>query len=58
MLIDTRTLPKDERTYLELGDLYARAGYALYKMKKFEEYSLYLDNKNFLGSESVLTFPR
>lgn len=56
MLIDTRTLPKDERTYLELGDLYARAGYALYKMKKFEEYSLYLDNKNFLGSESVLTF--
>lgn len=56
MLIDTVTLPKDERTYLELGSLYERHGYALYKMKKFEEYSLYLDNKNFLGSESVLTF--
>lgn len=56
MLIDTRTLPKDERTYLELGSLYERAGCALYKMKKFEEYSLYLDNMSFLGSESVLTF--
>ena len=56
MLIDTRTLPKDERTYLELGALYERNGYALYKMKKFEEYSLYVDNRNFLGSESVLTF--
>ena len=56
MLIDTRLLPKDERTYLELCDLFEKHGYALYKMKKFEEYSLYLDNKNFLGSESVLTF--
>ena len=56
MLIDTRSLPKDERTYLELGALYEKQGYALYKMKKFEEYSLYLDNRNFLGSESVLTF--
>ena len=44
MLIDTRLLPKDERTYLELCDLYEKHGYALYKMKKFEEYSLYLDN--------------
>ena len=56
MLIDTAALPKDERTYLELGALYEKRGYALFKMKKFEEYSLYLDNKNFLGSESVLTF--
>lgn len=56
MLIETRTLPKDERTYLELGALYEKYGYALYKMRKFEEYSLYLDNKRFLGSESVLTF--
>lgn len=56
MLIDTRTLPKDERSYLELGALYEKNGYVLYKMKKFEEYSLYVDNKNFLGSESVLTF--
>lgn len=56
MLIDTRTLPKDECSYLELGALYEKHGYKLYKMKKFEEYSLYVDNKNFLGSESVLTF--
>lgn len=56
MLIDTCTLLKDERTYLELGKLFEDNGYRLYKMRKFEEYSLYLENKNFLGSESVLTF--
>lgn len=56
MLIDTRTLPKDEQTYLELGKLFEDNGYRLYKMRKFEEYSLYLENRNFLGSESVLTF--
>ncbi len=56
MLIDTKRLPKDERTYLELGALYEGAGYSLYKMRRFEEYSLYLDNRNFLGSDAVLTF--
>ena len=47
-------------TYHEYGnhsyENYEKYGYALYKMRKFEEYSLYLDNKRFLGSESVLTF--
>ncbi len=56
MLIDTRTLPKDEQTYLELRGLYEAAGYSPYKMRRFEEYSLYLDNRNFLGGGSVLTF--
>ena len=56
MLIDTARLPKDERTYLELREIYEAAGYALYRMRRFEEYSLYLDNRNFLGSGQVLTF--
>lgn len=56
MIIDTKNLLKDEATYLELMGLYENSGYSLFKMRKFEEYSLYLDNKNFLGSESVLTF--
>ena len=56
MLIDTARLPKDERTYLELREIYEAAGYALYRMRRLEEYSLYLDNRNFLGSGQVLTF--
>ena len=56
MLIDTSTLPKDEQTFLELQQLFEKNGYALYKMRKFEEYSLYQEYRNFLGSESVLTF--
>lgn len=40
----------------KLGKLYESAGYRKFKMRKFEEYSLYLENKSFLGSESVITF--
>lgn len=40
----------------ELSKLYEKAGYKKYKMRKFEEYSLYLENKNFLTSEYVITF--
>lgn len=40
----------------DLCALYERAGYRKYRMRKFEEYSLYLENKNFLASEHVITF--
>ena len=40
----------------ELCALYGAAGYRKYRMRKFEEYSLYLENKNFLTSEHVITF--
>lgn len=39
-----------------LSSLYEKAGYKKYKMRKFEEYSLYLENKSFLTSEYVITF--
>jgi ATP phosphoribosyltransferase regulatory subunit len=41
---------------LALRALYAENGYALYKMSKFEEYELYLKNKEFLVSDNVITF--
>lgn len=56
MPIDFSTLPKDELTFLKLRALYEAAGYSPYKMRRFEEYSLYLDNSSFLGGSSVLTF--
>lgn len=39
-----------------LGRLYNRYGYSRYKMNKFEEYDLYARNKDFLISDSVITF--
>ena len=36
--------------------LYSRYGYCRYKMNKFEEYDLYAKNKDFLISDSVITF--
>ena len=47
---DISTLTQD------LSRLYEKAGYKKYKMRKFEEYSLYLENKSFLTSEYVITF--
>lgn len=39
-----------------LRSLYGRHGYSHYKMNKFEEYDLYAHNKDFLLSDSVITF--
>lgn len=39
-----------------LRSLYSRYGYCRYKMNKFEEYDLYARNKDFLISDSVITF--
>ena len=49
------------KTYIEqlaqkLGALYGAYGYMAYSMSKFEEYELYLRNKDFLISDRVLTF--
>ena len=39
-----------------LEALYASYGYEKYRMAGFEEYSLYLENKNFLTSDKMITF--
>lgn len=49
-------LRADEKYALYLRNLYQKAGYSQYKMSKFEEYDLYLANKNFLQNETVITF--
>lgn len=56
MLIDTTKLQKDEQVYLEMQQLFESKGYSLYKMRRFEEYSLYLENRKFLNGENVITF--
>ena len=45
-----------EKVLRNLGSLYGSYGYSRYKMSKFEEYDLYARNKDFLISDSVITF--
>ena len=45
-----------EKVIFGLRALYRNYGYTQYKMSKFEEYDLYAKNKDFLISDSVITF--
>lgn len=49
-------LKPDERATLELRGLYEKYGYKKYKIGKFEEYSLYATNRDFIIGDKVLTF--
>lgn len=49
-------LKPDERATLEIRGLYEKYGYKKYKLRKFEEYSFYVNNHDFLTEKKVLTF--
>ncbi len=49
-------LKRDEQVLFALRELYQLFGYNHYKVRKFEEYDLYMQNKNFLPSKQILTF--
>ena len=55
-MLNSQFLKDDERAILSLRALYGKYGYLPYKMSKFEEYDLYVRNKDFLVSDSVITF--
>lgn len=56
MNIESRILKNEETVSLNLRDIYRKYGYSCFKMSKFEEYDLYSRNKDFLVSDSVITF--
>lgn len=56
MKIDEGLLKYDEKSVYNLRTLYHSYGYSQYKMSKFEEYDLYVRNKDFLVSDSIITF--
>ena len=56
MIDFNKVLTRDEITVYTLRALYASHGYSQYKMSKFEEYDLYVRNKDFLVSDNVITF--
>ncbi len=49
-------LKNDEKAIFSLRGLYEKYGYSQYKMSKFEEYDLYVRNKDFLVSDNIITF--
>ena len=55
-MIDERVLKREERAVYALRSLYGKYGYQAYKMSKFEEYDLYVRNKDFLISDRIITF--
>ena len=46
----------EDKVLAELASLYERRGYMRYRPGCFEDYSLYLDNIDFLISKNVITF--
>ena len=56
MNISEKVLRNDEKAIYTLRDLYRNHGYSHYKISKFEEYDLYAHHKNFLVSDSILSF--
>ena len=54
--MEERTIPRAEQAAARLQGLYRQYGYLPYKMSKFEEYDLYVKNKEFLIGDGVITF--
>lgn len=56
MKINDSVISNSEKIGFALRELYLSYGYRPYRMSKFEEYDLYAQNKDFLPSDSVITF--
>lgn len=50
------SLSKEDSLTYELSMLYKQWGYKEYRMAKFEEYSFYSDNRDFLAGKGILAF--
>ncbi len=55
-MTENKLLKSGERAAIALRSLYKENGYLPFKMSKFEEYDLYVRNKEFLIGDSVITF--
>lgn len=56
MELDDAVLTPQERLAMKLRRLYNAAGFRHYRMSRFEEYSLYQENRRFLTSDQVIAF--
>ena len=55
-MFNNKILKNDEKAIFTLREIYKHYGYLPFKMSKFEEYDLYVRNKDFLIGDSVITF--
>ncbi|MCQ2385975.1 MAG: ATP phosphoribosyltransferase regulatory subunit [Clostridia bacterium] len=55
-MIDESLMSFEEKYTYKLRSVYTKYGYQPYKMGKFEEYELYIRNKDFLVSDRVIAF--
>ena len=55
-MFNSNILKNEEKAVFALRSLYRKYGYTPFKMSKFEEYDLYVRNKDFLVSDSIITF--
>ena len=55
-MTDNKLPTSIEKTAVILRSIYKQYGYQPFKMSKFEEYDLYVRNKEFLVSDHVITF--
>ena len=55
-MLNEAIVKNEEKAVFALRGLYKQYGYLPFKMSKFEEYDLYVQNKDFLVSDSVITF--
>ena len=55
-MINEGIFKSEERAVYNLRSLYKKYGYLPFKMSKFEEYELYVRNKDFLISDRIITF--
>ena len=56
MMLDENILKTEERIMYTLRSLYHKSGYAPFNMSSFEEYDMYVRNKNFMGSSKIVSF--
>ena len=49
-------LRSEEKAIFALRTLYQQYGYMPFKMSKFEEYEFYIQNKDFLVSDRIISF--
>ncbi|MGX8773904.1 MAG: ATP phosphoribosyltransferase regulatory subunit [Bacillota bacterium] len=56
MKISENIFSNKEKAMFALRELYARHGFSMYRMSKFEEFELYAANMDFLDSGQIITF--
>ena len=55
-MYNEKILKNEEKAIFSLRSIYKQYGYLPFKMSKFEEYDLYVRNKDFLIGDNFITF--